>query len=86
MSDYDNEKTGVMFRNRDKGDNEKRPDYKGSALIAGVEYWVSGWVRTKKDTGEKYLSTRYTEKTPRAAAAPTGQSIADQEGGDGMPF
>jgi hypothetical protein len=29
MADYDNRLSGALFKN-DKGDNPKRPDYKGS--------------------------------------------------------
>ena len=51
--------SGVLFRN-DKGDNPKRPDYRGSALIGGTEYWISGWVNTPKEGGDKYLSLKAT--------------------------
>lgn len=45
MADYDNKLSGVLFRN-DKGDNPKRPDYKGSYTDgAGNEFWVSAWVK-----------------------------------------
>ena len=32
MAEYDNNLSGVLFKN-DKGDNEKRPDYKGSLNV-----------------------------------------------------
>jgi len=44
------------------GVDEKKPDYKGSALIHGVEYWVSAWVNTAKDSGKKYFSMKYQAK------------------------
>ena len=44
MSQYDNNLTGVLFVN-DKSGNDKRPDWKGSAEIDGVHFWVSGWNR-----------------------------------------
>lgn len=33
--------SGSLFSNEKKGDTS--PDYKGSALVGGVEYWVSLW-------------------------------------------
>ena len=33
--------SGVLFKN-DKGDNPKRPDYRGSITVAGVDYNISG--------------------------------------------
>jgi len=36
MSNYDNTNTGSLFK-ADKGDNEKRPDYRGSVNVDGVE-------------------------------------------------
>ena len=32
MPEYDRELTGVLFRN-DKGDNDKRPDYRGTCQV-----------------------------------------------------
>ncbi len=59
MAEYDNNLTGVLFKN-DKGDNEKRPDYKGSAEIEGVQYWVSAWIRD--GAKGKFMSMKYERK------------------------
>lgn len=61
--------SGSVFAN-DKGDNDKRPDMKGSAKINGVEYWVSAWKRNG-DKGE-WLSLSFTKKeAKRRDNAPT---------------
>ncbi len=39
---------GTLFRN-DKDGNEKRPDYRGEANIAGTIYRVSGWIKEGKN-------------------------------------
>lgn len=80
MSQYDNNLTGVLFKN-DKGDNEKRPDYKGSAEIEGVQYWVSAWIR---DTSKgKCLSMKYERKEQQSEqASQSSSSVKD----DNMPF
>jgi hypothetical protein len=73
MSQYDNNLTGVLFKN-DKGDNEKRPDYKGSAEIEGVQYWVSAWI--KEGAKGKFMSMKYERKEQQAQAAPAQQQTA----------
>ena len=35
---------GTLHKN-DKGDNESRPDYRGDAMVEGVLYEVSGWLK-----------------------------------------
>ena len=65
MADYDNNLSGALFKN-DKGDNEKRPDYKGSAEIEGVQYWVSAWIRD--GAKGKFMSMKYEKKEQQAAA------------------
>lgn len=51
--------SGSLFRN-DKKDSDKHPDYKGSALIDGKEYWLSAWVNDGKNG--KYMSVKFAEK------------------------
>ena len=54
----DNE--GALFKN-DKKETDSHPDYKGSAMINGTDYWVSGWINTSK-AGAKYMKFSYTAK------------------------
>jgi len=61
MSDYEmKDNTGTLFVN-DKGDNDKRPDRSGDAMIDGVMYKMSGWINTSK-TGNPYLSVKFSRK------------------------
>jgi len=87
MSTYEQkDNTGAMFVN-DKKESETHPDRKGSALIGGVDYWVSGWVNTSK-TGTKYMSLKFSAKdeqqqaTPQAKAAPAPTAEFDED----IPF
>lgn len=41
---YDNNNKGAIWKN-DRKEKETHPDFKGSATIDGVEYWVSAWRR-----------------------------------------
>ena len=61
MSTYEQkDNSGAMFVN-DKKESETHPDRKGSALIDGKEYWVSGWVNTSAK-GTKYMSLKFSAK------------------------
>lgn len=78
---YDNELQGSLFKN-DKKTTDKHPDYKGSAQIEGVEYWLSAWVNTSRD-GRKYMKLKFEPKqTEQAAAAP----IVTDDTDDDLPF
>ena len=44
MSEYSDENTITVNRN-DKGDNEKRPDFRAKINVDGVVYWGSLWQR-----------------------------------------
>jgi len=59
-NEYDNEMRGVLFEN-DKGDNENRPDFRGSCTILGVEYKISAWNKTAK-SGQDYVSLSFQAK------------------------
>lgn len=57
---YNNTNRGAIFVNKKK-QHEKQPDRTGTADIEGVEYFISGWLRTSK-AGEKYMSLSFTKK------------------------
>lgn len=59
--------SGAIFKN-DRKEKESDPIYKGSATIAGIDYWVACWLNETK-MGDKYMSMRYTPKQPAAAPA-----------------
>jgi len=61
MSQYEQkDNSGAMFVN-DKKESETHPDRKGSAMIGGVDYWVSGWLN-ESAKGAKYLSLKFKPK------------------------
>ena len=87
---YDDEMRFALFVN-DKAGNDKRPDRRGFAQVAGVRYKLSGWLKTDKK-GDKYLSGTIEPERERQAAQSTeppstlpGGAIPDDAAGD-VPF
>lgn len=61
MSNYETKDlTGVLFANAERT-KETQPNAKGSAMIGGVEYWVSAWTNTSSK-GTKYQSLKFERK------------------------
>lgn len=59
--------SGSMFKN-DQKEQDTHADYRGSALIDGVDYWMDAWIKTA-ESGRKWMSFSFKPKQ-RAAAAP----------------
>jgi hypothetical protein len=75
------EMSGSLFVNSKK-EKDTHPDRNGTALIGGVEYWVSGWIKETK-SGDKWLSLAFKpkEQTP---SKPQSQNHDTEE--DNIPF
>jgi hypothetical protein len=66
----------------DRKTEDRHPDRTGSALIDGVEYWVSGWLNKTKD-GNPYLSLAFKPKD--GDAAKPKNETAKSDGGGARP-
>lgn len=75
--------SGSMFKNDDKfapgtnavkdGANPDWPDRQGKAMVGGVMYYVSGWLKTSKE-GKPWLSLSFKLVNPsQQQRAPVGQ-------------
>lgn len=82
--------TGSLFKN-DKKETDSHPDYKGSALIEGVDMWLDAWINTAKD-GSKYMALKMKPKdavhrvaSPEAGVLPVASAGIDATS-DSVPF
>lgn len=71
--------SGSLFKN-DNREKDTHPHAKGSALIDGVEYWVSAWTNDGK--AGKYQSLKFSRKDENTAPRPKPQEDFD----DDLPF
>ncbi len=78
--------SGSLFRN-DRKETDTQPEYKGSTLIDGTDFWLDAWIN-ESSTGVKYMSLRFKPKEVRnptgAQGAPIAQQPADLD--DDVPF
>ena len=74
------ENSGSLFKN-DKKLTESHPNAKGTALIGGVEYWVSAW--TKKDkNGNGWQSLAFQVKEAKPSSANSANSASSYPADD----
>ena len=53
--------SGSFFQN-DRKSEESQPDYTGSAVIDGKEYWLSVWDRQSREGDKQYFGISFTRK------------------------
>lgn len=89
---YDNTNSGLLAKNKRK-EKDTHPDYSGSINVDGVEYWLSGWLKTGKEgsklAGEKFFSLsvkpKDQQRAPARASTPKAAVVPD-EFNDDIPF
>lgn len=58
--------TGGLFR-KDKKGHDNWPDYEGDMMVGGQEFWLSGFVKKRKDgTNWVSLSAKPKEAKPQS--------------------
>lgn len=73
--------SGSLFKNQ-KREKDTHPNATGTAMIDGVEYWVSAW--TKYDKNENpWQSLAFKRKEEKSEVAPKGKK---QDFSDDVPF
>jgi hypothetical protein len=75
--------SGSLFKN-DRKESDTHPDYKGSALIGGVDHWLDAWINTDRN-GNKYMALKFKPKEARHgnAGGYSGDPATNRSGGIG---
>lgn len=63
MSEKRTDMVGSLSRNKKK-EKETQPSHSGSCSIDGVSYWISAYVNTSRESGEKYFKLYFKSKNP----------------------
>lgn len=75
--------SGVLFKN-DKKVNDSHPDYKGSIMVAGVEYWLSSWIKEGKNGKFMGLALMPKDDSRGSMKPVASNSVADMD--SDIPF
>ena len=78
--------SGILFQNEHK-EKDTHADRQGSANIDGVDYWISGWIKTGNKG--KFLTLSFKRKDEKTESKPEQKkqdrsSFDDME--DSIPF
>ena len=75
--------SGVLFKN-DKKESEKHPDYKGSMIVNGTDYWLSARIKEGKSGKFMGLALSPKDDQPPAKSTPRPSKSFDDE--SDIPF
>ena len=83
MSNYQQrDNSGALFKNEEKR-SENGPDYSGSCVIDGADYFFDAWLKTA-DSGRRWMSFSFKRKDKQSAtqpARPAPKTHGDRPGG-----
>lgn len=77
--------SGTLGKNQRKTE-DKHPEYAGEINVDGTDYWLSAWVKTNGQTGEKFFSLSVKKKEARGAAKPSSLKPPADEPNDDLPW
>jgi uncharacterized protein (DUF736 family) len=74
----ENNNKGALFIDN-KRTNEKAPQYRGNALVNGVQMKISAWVNVSQKDGSKYLSLKFENSDQPQVQQPTQPTQAPSQ-------
>lgn len=89
MADYDNNNRGILGRN-DRREKDTQPEFTGQINVEGVDYWLNGWVKERKDGSGKFFSLSVKRKEPLRVQEQSKSNHSDaplsEQLNDSIPF
>ncbi len=73
--EYDNNNTGVLFRNETATPENKQPYMTGKCEVNGKDMQVAGWMKESK-AGKKFLSLKFQEPQAKEVVASNDSSTS----------
>ena len=80
--EYDNNNSGMLGKNKRMREGKRDPEYSGVCEVNGVSYYLSAWVKVKKEDGSKFFSLSFRPKEESKPAQPQQQKDTE----DDVPF
>lgn len=77
--EYDNNNTGVLFKNDTATPENKQPFFTGKCQVNGKDMQVAGWMKDSK-SGKKFISLRFQEPMKKEEVSSTSATS------DEIPF
>ena len=85
MSEYDRTNTGIISKN-DRKEKDTHPDIRGDLNVEGVDYWISGWQKKRKDGSGSFYSLSVKRKDDKPAPAKQPQRASFDDTDDDIPW
>ena len=78
--------SGSLFKN-DRKEKDTHADYRGSALIGGVDHWMDAWINEDRN-GNKYMAVKFKPKDGAGNGSQSRSQPADlgDDLSDSVPF
>ena len=86
MPQYDNNLRGVLFKNDEKRDGRKDPDYRGQCEIDGTQYWLSAWIKESQKDGRKFMSLSFQPKQAKDIRGAVAHKEPEFDDDKDLPF
>lgn len=81
---YDNTNRGILSRN-DRKEKDTHPDFRGELNCNGVDGWLSGYIKERKDGKGRFFSLQWKPKDEQPQRAPA-KNVPFSDMSDDIPF